>query len=659
MGAPSGLPLFADIRKAVLRGLGINLTQFRESSVLDLVAPEALLKMLHDNGVNVAGLMTRWLSGGTPNAIHHAVAGLLKAGAVAWTTNTDELVETILGDGSRYVACWREDCVPDNLWEARLLKPHGTCSTGQFAFRSDQVLIPLKDAWRDRLLTDAKDSKIALIGYAGADTDIKPILREAFERCVEAVWFELPGDNSDLLHRRYKRAISASHLTIIPTHNPGISFLQWLKDTGFEDVVNAVPSKLKVLLEKKLQAPCLTDGGELRHLDGVAAHLLSDFGLRTEARRKALLALFKGPSTQRRRVVELLWRQGLRRRSWWALAIRLLLVVWTYLPNMPCKERAFKDIYTLGQGDGKPHRLRKIAERARKMLGDAPGLLLNSAASARMAGNLAAATKLSQCAAKVAEEQRVPQAYARALFEQAFTARWQGRFNDAAKKVEEYEDGYAQMGGAQWPGWASFELGCQDTLKARLIDAKQHFEDAVERFAGGRSSQGLVASHMAFVHVALLEGDGDEAQKALKKAEIIWREVSGDRYHYKEFDLLRGELARFFEIFTEAEDAYKRLAASPYPMQRALGLFGLGEVQRLTGRPPVCARHALQIFRFMPCSWGQARALVTLALAGCLSESDAISEIEDLGYEGKRTDHTGVLKYCIGARPEINLVAFP
>ncbi len=178
---PAGLPLFDRLRRELLDSLGLDGDIADQASRL---APETFMRALHDGGLPLSAWLTNTLGVGEPNAVHVALAEAHRRGATIWTVNIDELIETAIGDSAEDITTSYPDGAPDP--NRRIVKPHGTLSGGTYVFRSDQVVRPLAAAWAKRLNEDLAGADVVLIGYQGADIDLRLALgvrsRERGER---------------------------------------------------------------------------------------------------------------------------------------------------------------------------------------------------------------------------------------------------------------------------------------------------------------------------------------------------------------------------------------------------------------------------------------------------------------------------------------------
>ena len=162
---------------------------------------------------------------------------VLRRRASVWTTNFDELVEQaaevaavpvhvlLSGDESN---C---DCR-----RGHLVKIHGTLSRGVTAGRSEDVLVPLSADLQARLQRDFLGAHVGVVGYAGADIDLRSGLRRAIETCSATYWFGR-SDEEASLHRRFTTSASSGRLSFNFSPRPDLAFLRWASSAGLSSLV--------------------------------------------------------------------------------------------------------------------------------------------------------------------------------------------------------------------------------------------------------------------------------------------------------------------------------------------------------------------------------------------------------------------------------------
>ena len=83
---------------------------------------------------------------------------------------------------------------------------------------------PAPVAWATRLREDLDGAKVAIVGYAGADVDLRVALREALAGCARAVWLGTPHDDESL-RRRFAEPLATGRLSL--RFRPDLEFLNW------------------------------------------------------------------------------------------------------------------------------------------------------------------------------------------------------------------------------------------------------------------------------------------------------------------------------------------------------------------------------------------------------------------------------------------------
>jgi hypothetical protein len=184
------------------------------------MAPEVLLSRLAAAGVDIDAELKSMLSGGFPNAVHQMAVEVLRRSEPAWTTNFDELVEAaaLAVDVPVHVMLPSDDATC-RCGCGHLVKVHGTLSAARVFARSEDVLRPLPAPLMARLAADLTDASVAIIGYAGADIDLRSGLRDALSMTRHASWFCRPDDET-ALRRRFQRPLASSRLSLKATDRP-------------------------------------------------------------------------------------------------------------------------------------------------------------------------------------------------------------------------------------------------------------------------------------------------------------------------------------------------------------------------------------------------------------------------------------------------------
>jgi hypothetical protein len=184
-----------------------------------------------------AGAPRHTLPGDAPSALHMMAAGLLQQGSVVWTTNRDELIEQAAERcGVEFHRLLRSEQTMCECGLGHLVKAYGPLSTGptmaragRTAVRSEDVGLP--SAWRERLTSDLEGAAVAVIGYTGADIDLRDGLREALHGSSSALWFARPKD-APFLDRRFATLLSTRTLQLRISERPDLAALQWGRALG-------------------------------------------------------------------------------------------------------------------------------------------------------------------------------------------------------------------------------------------------------------------------------------------------------------------------------------------------------------------------------------------------------------------------------------------
>ena len=227
LAAPAGLPLFGDIRQAVLDASGASETLQRRAAltrvearrrllnVAAYLAPEAALYALRRAGVPVnkviVELMNQIVSsgGGRPNSLHCLAAEALRRDGKVWTTNYDTLIEDAhRSDPGRFggltpASPFTSDPISA---DANLFKIHGSFPErsdekslwdvppkGSLAFDVAAVVAGLRPDWEASLRAAIAGRDVIVIGYRGIDVDLYPVLTETLPGASSVTWFTRSG----------------------------------------------------------------------------------------------------------------------------------------------------------------------------------------------------------------------------------------------------------------------------------------------------------------------------------------------------------------------------------------------------------------------------------------------------------------------------------
>jgi hypothetical protein len=237
LAAPAERPLFAWLRAALIAPLNVEI----DAEAWAQMAPEALLSRLASAGIDVDHELRRMLAGGMPNAVHAMAAEILRRGEAVWTTNFDELIESAADQaGIEYHRLLPDDDVGCACARGHIVKVHGTLSAAHVLARSEEVLLPLPPEWRRRVIDDFRDASVALVGYAGADIDLRAGLRDALGAARWAVWFGTSADDLPL-RRRFAGVLAAGTLELRISDRPDLAALEWGRE---HELTAAIPASL-------------------------------------------------------------------------------------------------------------------------------------------------------------------------------------------------------------------------------------------------------------------------------------------------------------------------------------------------------------------------------------------------------------------------------
>lgn len=655
LAAPAARPLFAWLRAALVDHLALPTGSAFDAQRFSYLAPEALLSRLAQRGIDIDAELLHLLAGGAPNAVHFVAAEALAAGNTIWTTNFDELVEQaaaaraipvhrLLLDGDPACRCGR----------GHVIKVHGTLSERPLVARSEDVLSPLPDRWLERLRDDLHGADVAVVGYAGADIDLRAGLRDALRGAASTVWFGTPADQV-ALQARFHELIDAGAVRLVLSSRPDLDFLNWAAAHGLTgriptDVQRATRGPIP---DVQLPAPLYRPDLLLR------AQVLDDFGEPALARSLYRRAALRGPD--RRRALKALLSTGLIHGAPWrpAMIAALHAVCATPLPfTWPHRQLILYLTWS-----GHPAESWAAARRALDRLGDRPGLVMQAANAAKEC-EPAAAVRLAELAQRDAlgpGKQRDATTAAWATFCLSFALRWVGDTHASEQQATRLADGLDALAGPVWIAWGHFELGALAALRNDVTEAATHLRSAREVFVAAGARNFVFDALCAEIVVSRQAGDEDTRAACFEAAErMITNGERTSRFAREVLLVERSERCRELGQLTEAERGYRTLATSPTAAQQMLGLLGLGEVQRARRQQPDAAREALARSRALHFGFGEVHAAVTLGLAGVLSASEAEHIIAASRFNPpQRRDADGLLRFCVGADPAIHSICFP
>jgi hypothetical protein len=650
LARPAERPLFDAIRRTLLEPLYVGLDPVRWR----YLAPEALLSRLQAAGLDIDRELRQMLVGGHPNAIHRMCAAVLATGSSIWTTNLDELIETAADDAAiRFHRLLPEEDPTCACPLGHLIKVHGTLSSERVLARSQDVLLPLTRPWLARLANDLRESEVAIIGYAGADIDLRTGLRQSLTLCDRAIWFGTDADRESLA-RRFAQPLSTRTLELAISERPDLAALEWGAARALTD---AIPD---ALLEQARMPPSRP---ELRaqycpnHL--MRARVLDDFGdaatRRQNARVEYRLALAKGPG--RRLATKALYSSGMIHGAVWRGPMIVGLNALCALPlrwRWPHRQRLPYLTWNVPPG----RRLLTL-ERSLGRLGP-DGPIVIAAANAAKEVNPKRAVQFGLIAQQDAMARQDPADAAWATFILSLALRWSGDVAAAAQQAERLADGYDALAGPTWVAWGHFESGATKSLKGELADAQAQMQLAIEAFTAAGSIFAFDA-WSAMVAIRRAMGDATGEREAYEQA---YRLLESDplRRRFKREVLMveEAEHARQHGSLDDAERVYDELSRSTTLAQELLGRLGLGEVQRSRGERPSEAWTALRRSDELGFGYGQVHAAITLGLAGEMTLNEAEQRISESVYDPPvRDGETGLTRFCQGADPAQHVLCFP
>lgn len=643
--SPAGRPLFGPIADALFGAVGVAVARDRRW----LMAPEALLSRLADRGVDVEHELRQALAGGQPNALHYAAAAVLDRGRSVWTTNFDELIETaaaqlgvsfhrVLYDGDPECGCKF----------GHIFKPHGTLSGSRLVARSEQVLRPLPAPWLLRLRRDFEGADVALVGYAGADVDLRSGLRAALDETRSATWYAR-SDDEQILMGRFFAPIQNRRLALRFSDRPDIGFLSWAEANGLNkrtpaDITQATRGPLP---PAPVRVSFVTD----RLLGALIA---DDFGDYKRARHGYRQAVFLGP--HRTAAARFLLSTGLIHGAPW----RPPVVAALRLASLCFARQVWpaQQLLLYLTWNGHTAQAWRVARRAIHGTDDT-GLRLQAANVAKET-EPPAAVDLAVAAQEAALTSGDARRAAWATLCLSLALRWTGDLDRASLEATRLADGFDALAGPVWRAWGHFELGAVAALRGDAGTGVTQMRLAREVFTAAGAETFIFDALCGEIATERIR-DLDAARGLLGTArKMLDNGTRTSRFAREVVTVEEGEVARAQGRLTDAERAFRNLAHSPTVAQRVLGLLGHGEVQRARGEPPTAAKAALERSRSLGFGFGIVHAAITLGLAGTIAETEAEAIITGGPFPApERPDRTGLLRLCIGLSPEQHPIIFP
>jgi|GEM_PF-6129875 hypothetical protein len=647
LAAPAGRPLFGWIRAALLKPVDAEIA----GRHAEHLAPEALLSRLANSGIDIDRELRQMLSGGAPNALHLVAAETLRRGWPVWTTNFDELTEDAARSSNAPVHVIGPDDDPTcRCKRGHLFKPHGTLSGTHVLARSEQVMRPLSPPWLDRIASDCADASVAVVGYAGADIDLRGGLRAALMKVPHhgASWFAR-NDDVPALQRRYAEPLAANRLTLRASDRPDLAALAWARAQGLTALVT---DTAQTDAERPTQRPPLQAAYQPNAL--IRARVLDDFGAALDARTLYRKALRSGP--RRAAAARAVFTSGMIHGApWRTVAVASL--------NLACR---------LPVSWAMPHRARlnhltwnvpvderlAILERSLLRVPNDPKVLLATANAAKEVDPQRSAELVPRARAAAERDDNASDA-AWATWVHSFSLRWLADIEGSLERARQLADGYDALAGPVWIAWGHFELGANAALQGHLEAAIEEMQLAIEVFEAA-GPMFLFDAWAAMIAIRRAAGDMPEQRHAYDEARQLLQAGSLRRaFRQDVLTVEQAEYARQQERYDDAERLYRRLTTSPTVAQEILGLLGLGEVQRRTGRVPEASWQAMRRSDELGFGYGQVHAAVTLALAGETTDCEAEAHITASTFQPPTTSAPGLLRYAQGAEPDQHVLCFP
>ena len=583
--SPAGLPLFNPMRDAILKQLGLDDyvmppdhrgNPTGPARITNGLAPEPFFLALRTSGVNVQDWLIRTLGSGQPspprpNAVHAALAELAAAGAAVWTVNFDTLIEEVAGHPVRAVA-WPADPAGRGV----IFKPHGSLP-GQLIVTADQVLRGLRADWQAALREAVRGRTVAFIGYSGRDLDFQPLWDDLLVESKEVVWFDRPDADEPTRRRRLLRRCAASGVLTLADSaadsDPSRDFVAWCQANALISVDNALASRL-------------ADKPAAREFPP-----LSLASVRAEAMIRGLLGDWRGAMRVYRHMLR---HEPDRRRTAGDIFMQIVnnggrpvtAVLWA-AANIPVLSREQRTVaerkrLTVHSRLGNH---RQVLRGTRKIAaGTVSTLLILRAESLRITGSLDDAAEIAAEAYRRAREETHAVRVAHAAFQRALALLWAERIPECRKCLDEQLRPAAGIAAARWVAWADFIAGGVALRESDLRAAERFYELSNLRFRGEGLMDGVVSVQTAWLTMWRLT-DPDKFEDALSQLGESMRTTAATETYYsrghrftKEAVLI--ERAEFARVHTHDLDLaarqYGEVARSRFPLQRSLGLLGLG-----------------------------------------------------------------------------------
>lgn len=593
---PAALPLFDPMRDAILTKLGLDdyLTRPDLARITEGLAPEPFMRALRDSGVDVEGWLTRTLrnkkpSAPQPNAVHVALAELAAGGAVVWTVNFDTLIEEARHD-VRAVA-WPSDAAK----AGELRKPHGSLP-GQLIVTADGVLAGLRPDWRRALAEDIRGRIVAFIGYSGRDFDFQPLWDELLDQARHVVWFDFPNPDETVRRQRLLRRCTARNaLTLAESDtgsDPSRDFVTWCQENGLVEVPQSLVDRLS---ERPPERPFPDLGADAALAQAAVLGILGDWRGAALAHLRRL-ALARGRRHTAGQLIAHIVNNGGR---WVTVPLRLAASV----PALPRPWRAGAETKRLTAHSRLGNHSQVLRGTRRIDDQTASTLLILRAQSIRITGSLDEAADTAAEGLRRALHEKHEVRVAHAAYQRAQALLWAERLAECRQCLDEELRPAAGIAAARWVAWADFVEGGLALREGRPDEAARHYELSALRFRGEGLMDGVVSVQTAQLALCRMT-DPNRYPAALAELNQSMttrsaRETYFARGHpFTDATILvdRAEYARIHERDLHlAADRFEQVARSRFPLQRALGLLGMGmaAVERDTDRTALSEARAL------------------------------------------------------------------
>lgn len=668
--APASLPLFDPLRSAICEWLQID-----ETAKVKAMGPEVFMHCIR-LGLREAPL-NEWLASilgvGEPNAVHAVLAQALDEGHRVWSFNVDELIERAPAGGEdqttakarrdRWVAHrskeFRPVDEPPPPPEARLFKPHGSVSLRNFIFRTDQVLYPLPPTWAAQLRAACDKAEVVVIGYRGADIDMRVILDETLRGANSIRWFVHTEDDWDEMTSflpALQKLEPASR-----SDNPSRDFLRWASERKLDVYVT---DKQRALIEQREKRKIPYPVGNkllaraylwerLNEPDDAAAAFAEEVIARGVGHRRKEAAI---------RYLKLRWYQQARetrQRGTAPMMPRLIRAVDQRLPMAFRKIRAVDQrfpehrlplsvgrrlrrahIMLLSSVYGEHNLAANLAQGADE---NDPATWIVRAKALRNQGHCDEALAASIAASRLAVPAKAtmrghPDEAAHAVFERVFALIWLGRWDEAERELSTMYDGYDGQAAARWLGWSRYLKGGLKLLQGCPSDAERELRAASDYFASDDDSgRRSLACDVLMRAVKRSEGQPDTSEMSLPPIRL----AVIDQLRAS-IDIEIAEAARMIGDFDLAIPRYQPIARlTAQPMLSTAALIGLAEAGVASASMDAATiaasiSEAEQQARQSGFRHLEAAAIITSCRAGQRTVSDALRQLHQFRDVTKR-----------------------